>query len=148
MPREMLIGRVYDHFQSDDEFKLPSKAAAGRLLEKFEAVIRDVISQHTVRLFGGTFKLSEVSQRIYAPNEVLERVYTPYHTVVNAHVQSKFSIKFGSTKTRGTMGDDGVTFFEGQFDDQGNFTQGTWAINEVTAEDGTVTSEEVFTPAE
>lgn len=135
MPRDVMVAKFTETLENDpaynEKYAVPPQAAIDMFIRTFERfMLEDVLPKYQVNLFGARFKHSKLDARIYKPNDVLERVKTPYHTMASAHTVARLAISFDKKLTRGTIIDN--EFIEGKFEEDGTFVPGTWEDNEFT----------------
>ena len=131
LPRDVFLGRFVERLRSVNGFEGITRAQVETLVSEFEEFTVETLENHDIKIFGVKTKQSVISARIYQPKD-LERVQSPYHTLVDAHVKRSIVLTEPHGRCYGTLNDDGE-FVEGRFDDEGNFEEGTW-INKATDE--------------
>lgn len=127
LPRHELMSRFKDYLVAvDPSMEHATPNMLDNLIANFEAFILETLQDHDVRLFNVKNKRSHVQARVYPPMLALEKVKSPYHTLVHAHETMRFVILPDEREVNyGTTDDDG-NFVEGRFDAKGNFEEGTW----------------------
>lgn len=134
LPQDEFMSRLFEHIKTNHpEFGVSTKAQLVNFIKVYEEFTVETLQNHSLRLFGTKARRIQTADRLYAPTEALDRVSTPYHTMVPSHVRVSLNLAFDVQKIRGTVDDKGE-FVEGKFDSKGNFTKGTWVYNEETKE--------------
>jgi hypothetical protein len=124
MPLDMFIDHLHGRLEAKD-LAPPTKAVTAAVFKEIEATMLDVLQAHDLKFLGVKSRRRSMEPRVYAPNPGLDKVATPYHTLVSPHTKVSFSLYFDKAVSRG-MVDESGEFHEGQFDDEGNFVAGTW----------------------
>lgn len=132
LPYEEVISRLHASLQEDEEFGAISKSQMTRLFKHIEDFLATTIAEYDIRLCGIKTRRTQIEPRIYVPGSALDKVATPYHTLVEGHVKVNIPFTFDKVTRHGTVDDNG-NFIEGRFDDEGNFEEGTW-INKAANE--------------
>jgi hypothetical protein len=130
MPADMFVDLLHEKLVEKD-IAPPTKAMTAAILKTMEETMGEVLVNNDLKFLGVKSKRRQAEARVYAPNPGLDKVATPYHTMVSPHTKVSFSLYFDKTTSKGQVNDAGE-FEEGAFDDEGNFILGTWNGDEFT----------------
>jgi len=125
MPQDLFIDKLHADLEALG-IAPPTKAMTTAIFKQLEATMYEVLQVNDLKFLGVKFRRVEMGSRVYAPNPGLDKVATPYHTLVSPHTKVSLSLYFDKSVERGAVDEDG-TFVSGQFNEDGSeFTLGTW----------------------